>query len=346
MIDWATFVAPCRHPGELVGERVLQVSADGELVSQFCKGRRVEGSHDSAILVRTFQVDELGNGTEIKVSGNLAKFFQGHNLFGTSDLPGLVCEGLERLAELLGLTPTVEDRSAWRAGSVQLLRVDCTENYALETLDQVVAWIRSADRLARMRWRGRGLLEGTTLYFGRGSRYDQHKFYSKGLEITKKGHLLPEGLQVLPVLHVFAHNLLRSETQLNARGLRERGLDRLENWGDGTAREVHDEMVGRLELADRVTLPGDVVESMQPRLRLAYEAWRRGDDLRAILPKMTFYRYRAQLLAHGIDIAIRQEQDPPSNVVPLVRILEARPVGVPEWAIGTPLYFEPRRRFG
>jgi len=32
-----------------------------------------------------------------------------------------------------------------------------------------------------------------------------------------------------------------------------------------------------------------------------------------------------------------------SNVVPLFKVLEAVPVGVPDWAEGTPLYFEPRR---
>jgi hypothetical protein len=30
-------------------------------------------------------------------------------------------------------------------------------------------------------------------------------------------------------------------------------------------------------------------------------------------------------------------------VVPLYRVLEAKPVQVPDWATGTPLYFEPRR---
>jgi len=35
-----------------------------------------------------------------------------------------------------------------------------------------------------------------------------------------------------------------------------------------------------------------------------------------------------------------------TNVVPLIRVLEAVPVGVPEWAEGTSFYFEPRKLQG
>ena len=43
----------------------------------------------------------------------------------------------------------------------------------------------------------------------------------------------------------------------------------------------------------------------------------------------------------GIDIAVKQPRET-SNVVPLVVTLVGREVGVPDWAKGTPLYFDPR----
>jgi len=63
-----------------------------------------------------------------------------------------------------------------------------------------------------------------------------------------------------------------------------------------------------------------------------------GEGLRGIYPKDTFYRYRADLLKHGIAIrhpAILE------NVTLLVRVI--RPEGiaqVPDWANNTSLYFE------
>ncbi|RRJ84719.1 hypothetical protein D0544_06350 [Aestuariirhabdus litorea] len=41
---------------------------------------------------------------------------------------------------------------------------------------------------------------------------------------------------------------------------------------------------------------------------------------------------RRSWLEHGFDIALRQESVDRSNVVPLIRILEAQPVSVPSWA--------------
>ena len=56
----------------------------------------------------------------------------------------------------------------------------------------------------------------------------------------------------------------------------------------------------------------------------------------------TFYRYRREFLKHGIDIAIRQPSKP-DNVIPLIRVLRPEAIAqVPDWAIGTPLYFDPR----
>ena len=57
------------------------------------------------------------------------------------------------------------------------------------------------------------------------------------------------------------------------------------------------------------------------------------------------YRHRGQLLKHGIDISI-PKSDVTTNIVPLIRVLEAIPVGVPDWAEGTSLYFEPRKLQG
>ncbi|MCC5709515.1 phage/plasmid replication protein, II/X family, partial [Klebsiella pneumoniae] len=63
-------------------------------------------------------------------------------------------------------------------------------------------------------------------------------------------------------------------------------------------------------------------------------------DIRSMHSKTAFYRYRKGLMdALGIDIATVQYKQP-DNVVPFIRIIEAKPMGVPDWAIGTDLYFD------
>ena len=58
--------------------------------------------------------------------------------------------------------------------------------------------------------------------------------------------------------------------------------------------------------------------------------------------RSAFYKFRAELLPLGLDIATVMPREV-SNVVPLYRVLEAKPTQVPDWAVGTLLYFEPRR---
>jgi II/X family phage/plasmid replication protein len=48
-------------------------------------------------------------------------------------------------------------------------------------------------------------------------------------------------------------------------------------------------------------------------------------------------------LKKGIDIAIRQPSKP-DNIIPLVRVLRPEAISqIPEWAIGTSLYFDPKK---
>jgi len=45
----------------------------------------------------------------------------------------------------------------------------------------------------------------------------------------------------------------------------------------------------------------------------------------------------------GIDISVpKPVTDQNINVVPLKKVLELKPAGIPEWAYGTNLVFEPR----
>jgi II/X family phage/plasmid replication protein len=85
------------------------------------------------------------------------------------------------------------------------------------------------------------------------------------------------------------------------------------------------------------------LEGLPARLIAVYTFWKDGVDLRAMYPKASFYRYRSEFLKKGIDIAIRQPSKP-DNIIPLVRVLRPEAISqIPEWAIGTSLYFYPKK---
>ncbi len=349
MIDWLSFLAPCLHTTPIDGGQVLSLSPTGELQWMTRKRASVRGSFDDTLTIRT-ATHTAEQCTHLEISGNPVKFFQGHNLWGSDDVHALMHHTMEHFCTLpaLSLTPTATDRECWRTGEVRLLRVDQTSSYHLNNLPDVLSWLRAAEQSARLTHRGRGqLCEGTTLYFGKHSRRWSLKLYAKGEEIRAKGHRQEIILQ-LPHALAWADKTLRAELVLRSMELRRLDLDKVSAWipFDGvdsvvTARLLQDRL-GAMTMNTVSSLPAATLDDLKPSIRMAFQTWKSGTDLRAVLPARTFYRYRAELLPHGIDIATTNPVEK-SNVVPLVRILEALPASIPDWAHGTPLYWEPRR---
>lgn len=347
MIDWLSMVVPCKHQTPITGGHVVSISPNGQVDWQCSKRATVEGSFSSGLQVRT-ATHTADACTHIELSGNPVKFFQGHNLWGTDDLPSLAVAAIREVANLLGLTYTAEDEAAWLAGNIQLTRVDVTQSFHLQHRNAVLEWLRSAEQTAHLSHRGRGqLVKGSTLYFGKNSRRWSLKLYSKGQEITAKGHG-QDAILALPSAVAWADKTLRAELTLRSMELIRQHLAFVSDWmhTDGTPEVVTQQLLhdrfGGMTMTTTAHLAPEILEQLRPALRMAYLSWESGSDLRAILPPRTFYRHRAALLPHGVDIATLRPREV-SNVVPLFRVLEAKPVGVPEWAQGTALFFEPRR---
>ena len=88
----------------------------------------------------------------------------------------------------------------------------------------------------------------------------------------------------------------------------------------------------------------DITLKLPRHLGLTYLMWKDGYCVKTRMPKNTFYRHRRELLEFGIDISLlNPKEEMNDNVVPLRRVIEMRPCGIPEWAFGTDLLFEPRK---
>lgn len=345
MIDWISGVLPFKHQHTVHDGARVRLRSDGTVEFQTLQRREVVGSYDTGIHVVTDLSSEHHDGTFafLKFSGNPTKLFQGHNIWGTDDVHGLVRELYAfLLGAIEGAIPSISDRQAIELGAVHLTRVDVNESYHLDGPREVAAWIRAAENSVRLKHRGRGEMTGSTLYYGKHSTRWACKIYGKGQEVRDHGIDKQPGVFGLPHCMSWADQSLRVEFVIRGPELKKRGLDVLGNWDDNTASELHSELLQKLEFAEAMTITPAILEDLPGALRGAYALWKDGHDLREVYSRPTFYRYRKQLLEHGIDVSIKQ-QGRPDNVVPLVRILEAKPVGVPDWAHGTGLYFEPRR---
>ena len=327
MIDWVSAKIICNHdPKKLSDGIIASLDRDGNTEWLTNKKTTVEGSYSTKIQIQSV------TDTQIYISGNPTKFLQGHNLFGSNDLVSIMSKFFDELLkkEELGLCPDPFQYANIKDGHYELSRVDVNETWHLNNQKDVMAWIRSVGETAYLKHRGAGQFSGDTAYFGKNSRRWALKCYSKGLEIQKKDRRLAPELDI-PEMREYAHKALRIEGVTRQLELKRRQLHVASNWDIDTAEELLLEYISKLEMSDVYMLKDDVLDSLPPRLRLTYQAWLNGDDLKSVLPRPTFYRYRKQILEYGIDISTKSPKEK-NNVIPLIRVLEAQPVGIPDWA--------------
>lgn len=327
MIDWVSAKLICNHdPNKLSEGLVASLDRDGNTEWLVHKKLTVEGSFSTKI-----QIQSLTD-TQIYISGNPTKFLQGHNLFGTNDLVGLMGKFFDELLkhENLGLCPDPFQYANIKDGHYELTRVDVNETWHLNSFFDVLAWIRAVGETAHLKHRGAGQFSGDTAYFGKNSRRWSLKCYSKGQEINARGHRLPKELEI-PEMLEYARKALRIEGVTRQLELKRRDLHIASNWDIDTAEELLLEYISKLEMSDVYMLKDEVLDSLPPRLRLTYQAWLNGDDLKQILPNGTYYRSKSGLQKYGIDISTKPPKEK-NNVIPLIRVLEAKPVGIPDWA--------------
>lgn len=327
MIDWVTAKLPCNN--ELRSGCVAKLDADGNVEWLTQSFMSVEGSHESSVGIKSLTPQT------IQISGNPAKWLQGHNLFGTNDLKSLMAKFFSQLYEAMadeGLNPTIEQCEAIEKGIYTVSRIDVNETWYLKNQYDVKAWIRAAGEKMSMPYRGKGVFSGDTLYWGKGSKYYSLKCYSKGDEINSKKSNFPDTLRT-PEMLEYADKALRLELTLCSKALREWHLNMPCNWAQDTAKMLLLQVVRTLDMSNNFKLSSEITRSLPTGLRLAYLAWLNGEDLRTILPKNTFYRYRRKLKEYDVDIVLVRDIDKPvDNVIPLIRVLEAEPVGIPDWA--------------
>jgi II/X family phage/plasmid replication protein len=348
MIDWVSAVVACDYPGVINGGQVLTIDADGSV--EFCKerGRQVEGSYSSKMVIRSDDSPGL-MGCRLHISGNPVKFLQGHNLFGSDDLNYLVYRAMSVIADRLGLPASDNDRWSWRVGMFMLTRLDVTRSYDLGTPDRVRDWLTSASQVAHSRYQPAGNKYAGTLYIGQNSRRVSLKIYDKLAEIQKAGHRLPDDLPKdwYHGLTEWASGKLRCEATVRSMWLKDNVLTAGIAWRSGYAERLLDERIGGVEMSDTMKLSDEYTGDLPGKLALVYEAWRAGRDLRSMYSKAQFYNLRSKLLPYGIDIAhVRPREVVTENEylmgAPLKSFLvPGGGVGVPDWAKGTPMYAGP-----
>lgn len=340
MIDWLTlrvdsgFVPRAGH--------VASFTADGEVEWAVPRRLQVEGSHSAQVSVRT-----VAYHPSLEISGCPAKFLQGHNVFGSDDLPGIVSAFVLAVYAKVGYIPTPGELDHLARGMVVIARIDVNYSSDFGTEPRALAAIRGLSECSHLSFRGRGSLigEGTCTWGAKEagrkqSRRWSMKAYAKRQEL--RVHKLREDLPFVTELHTFSEGLVRMEVTVRGMELKQRGLEYVAKWTKigMTPRRLFDDLAGQLTISEATMRETPDLDKIPMKLRPCYSAWFSGADCRQLYQVRMFYRYRKALLAFGVDIAMKRPRET-SNVVHLGITLRGREVGVPDWARGTSIYFEP-----
>lgn len=300
-VDWVSAVF---DPGPLwpAGGRMwdtgqlLEVSPDGEVVKRRGLPTHHEGSHDNRIMVAS------ADGSQLYMSGNPAKYLQGHNLFGSADAWGLwLAVGVD-IRQSIGLFPGSQTAESFHPP--RFTRVDLTRSYRFPTDAHAREWLRDVAASARSR-HGGALLRGGTVYFGQHSTRWSFKAYLKSdeLQARGKGHALSPNLpeDARRLLTEWAGGVVRFELTLRSKELAKLGPI----WDAETVWRGYYERLQWNRNAEVIEDLDMVDEAQLTAVQAGYLArWRCGEDLRKKVSRMTFYRARTGILAAvGVDIA-------------------------------------------
>lgn len=324
VIDWITLKLPLPHQ-HFTGGYTLFLNEYGEITGEREKGKSFEGSATNTIYIASNSSDELF------LHGNPAKFLQGHNLYGIDNAYRLVELFLYYFYDNNLINFNIFDV---RDGlhNAEIVRIDINYSFSLNSNDDVDLFLDALHYKAKTR-HGKATRKGDTVYLGKHSKRWSLKFYNKLAELktAKEAKKLYDNLTVEQVSLIYkeAKTLLRAELTLRGLELKKLGLEQLIKWSNETmSKTIFNDYLKKLQLKEQVLLSDDKLSQLPMSVRTTYSIWSQGLSLipNVNIAESTFYRHRRILLNFGINISLtRDKNTKSSNVIPLIRYLEAEP---------------------
>lgn len=346
-IDNLSFTIPYSGPS-VSGGRLLELDMEGNPKWEFEKGMHVEGSHTAKVLVKTIQDQNsrlfVGCSQRLHISGNPLKYFQGHNVWGTADLKSLVYDITKEVMMLLGHNCLLANKVLHSDMSdVLLRRVDATAMYELPSLTDVRSWLLSAIQHASGK-NQKTTSKGTTLYLGQFSKKFTFMAYGKYDELQQPKHKLPDTFtdEQKEYINKWAYNKIRFECKFRYPYLRDTLLADASKWFIDTPSILFYNVIkNKLILSGDFDMCPEQICELPKKYQRIYHQWYGGSSIVESYSQATAYRYRKFFINQfGIDI-FKQRPNPQSNVVPLIRVLEAKPASIPDEAYSMGLVYRP-----
>ncbi len=368
MVDWLSGSIPVYTGKDFFDGMIAEVDREGTPIWHSYKTAPIRGSHSSSFYL-TCQTTRHGV-KQLRFSGNPAKFIQGHNCFGPSDPQLLLSIVLPDLFRRLGVWCD-ESIASVKMGNVRLSRIDVTGSFETGSYQSAADWLHSAKGYFSTSHQ-KISVEDEGVYFGKHSRRRSGKIYHKGSEILKPKHgpslsisekhreLLKQwASDKIRIEFCLRSNYLNEFTYSNEKGFQKKtqyllenpniklldsryidqavpGLEWLYNWKNIDLNLMHRKLIEeKIYISEGAMYAEKTKYNLPIAAFRTFQMWEQGLDPRGHLKKATFYRHKKQIKdILAIDISLPNPNLNPdfAPVIPLVRIIEASTVPIPEWA--------------
>lgn len=312
----------------------VRYDVEGAHESTTLKKLKIEGSHETGIFLRC-------DGQTVWFEGNVSKFGRQDNVFGFSFIDCI--SRINAILASLALPPFTAG-TAFRSQindkihytGARITRLDLTNNFQSGSPENAYAFMRhlAMQQASRLKTGVHG--KGETVDFGRGSRRVYSKAYLKAPELLRhmkkqaKGEETAYSVPFDPYISRLAAwcdsvGLVRFETTYKSTYL----IDNTQNFLGGLdMRCLELDFLQRQEVFTRSNCEADELSSLDKNTLACYRMWQAGDDITAKFKKSQFYKHRAALLPHGIDIAIKSNV---LNFQPRVKVIQLSQCPVPDF---------------
>jgi len=310
----------------------------------------------------------------IRVSGNLAKFLQGQNLYCPSDPFGLYFDFIVKLIKQLGIAPFAEDVRKWQHGLVIPKRIDINKNFKLNNPKEVDEFITGLVKSGAINNRSfcfpRGVnrktkgLSCTNDTLGKDFRaIFYNKFYEMLKHLKEHDRYNYELCYHNAKLINEAYGLLRVEFSFRSSWFRRRGLyNFLEFYQSGyNFNDLFDKYLKTVQVG-ATNMDENKLEKLKEKLPNhllgTYLLWYEGMNVAQIKEALgggsrnhagdtMYFRHSKELREkYGINTKVRRigaTEKIKSNVVPMLRVLEAKECEDPQWMKDEGLIYEPKK---
>lgn len=312
--------------------RVIKIKGNGEIEFETLCLMQVTGSYDDTISVKSclipaapewsaFRGQNISANYRVYISGNPTKFLQGHNVYGHSDMLGVIMDFIKLVLQKLDIDEFTIARVL--KDPIRITRLDITQNYVLDSALAVSDWLRHA--AVFMTGKNQKVDNDKTVYIGKNSRRVSIKIYNKANEMLFHRKTFNLDDSAFLSLHNTALNLIRIEVTLRGKKLDDLTANYIQKVSNPMLNELYESQLHKMNLPENIEVTEEIINELSPKFAGVYRHWQNGIDLKTRMSKAQYYRYRKFFLDnYNLDISLPPRDLPKkSNVIPLWRYIVA-----------------------